>query len=232
MSIATINRAANVAIPSSRWFFLRPSRHYPCWRGSAEGRWALGLLAVLVIVSVQVAQGWLVPFDRAVAAWVATVRAPLWDGPIRTITFFGSSGWTWLALIWWGLWAWRRRVLPSALRVVGAFSLGLFLEVVLRLLVSQWRPDTLLVPAVMDWRTRFALAGFTSGHGYRSAFLFGWLMREAGASRWARGIRWGCVVMIVLVGFSRLYLNRHWATDIIGSWLLACVALLLARRAA
>jgi len=200
-----------VAIPSSRWFFLL-------------------LLGILAIFCTQVAQGYFILCDRAVAEWVATLRSPGWDETVRTITFFGSSGWAWLALGGWGWWAWRRRAWPLALRVIGAFGLGLILEIALRLVVGQWRPDTLLVPAVMDWRTRFALAGFPSGHGYRSAFVFGWLMRRVSPSRWAKAIRWGSLAMIVLVGFSRLYLNRHWATDVIGSWLLACVALSLARR--
>ena len=231
-SLTTINQADNVASPSSRWFFLRPSRHQPCWRGSAEGRWALGLLGVLTIVAVQVAQGYFVPFDHAVAGWVAALRSPVWDQVMRAITFFGSSGCVGLALVWLGLWAQRRRAWPSALRVLGAFGLGLFVAVVLRLAVSQWRPDTLIVPAAMEWRTRFGLAGFPSGHAYRSAFLFGWLMREVDSARWAKLIRWGSLAMIVLVGFSRLYLNRHWATDVIGGWLVACVALSLARRTA
>jgi membrane-associated phospholipid phosphatase len=105
------------------------------------------------------------------------------------------------------------------------------MEVTLRLSIPHWRPDTLTLPASMDLVTRFELAGFPSGHAFRSAFVFGWLGDELKTvhAGWARLGRLLCVVMIVLVGFSRLYLNRHWASDVLGSWLVALVAFSIAR---
>lgn len=191
------------------------------------------LSGILAVVSWQVAQGMLVPCDRVVAGWVSalrSLRSPAWDGLMRTVTFFGSSAWAPLALSLLGLWVWRRHGGRAAAASVGAFAIGVGLEIILRLAISQWRPDTMTLPSAMDWHTRFELAGFPSGHAYRSAFGFGWLMAEAGQLRGGGLVRWGSLAMIVAVGFSRLYLNRHWATDVLGGWLVAAVVLLIAQQ--
>ena len=112
----------------------------------------------------------------------------------------------------------------------GAFLMGMLVEGALRLIVPQWRPWTAGVLPEANLLTRVHLAAFPSGHAFRSAFLFGWLGWELAAwrSRLA-GIGQGlCVAMIGLVGVSRLYLNRHWATDVLGGWLVALLMLSVA----
>ena len=186
---------------------------------------ALGLLAS------QVAQGHLKLLDGQMAQWVRAWQSPVLDGLMRALTFFGSSVWALAILAALASLAWRRGRWPEALTLGGAFLLGLLIESALRLCVSQWRPDTAAVPPALGLIGRMHLAGFPSGHAFRSAFLFGWLGRElvAWRSRLA-GIGQGlCVTMIGLVGISRVYLNRHWATDVLGGWLVALLALSIAR---
>ena len=186
---------------------------------------ALGLLAS------QVAQGHLKLLDGQMAQWVRAWQSPVLDGLMRALTFFGSSVWALAILAALASLAWRRGRWPEVLTLGGAFLLGLLIESALRLCVSQWRPDTVAVPPALGLIARSHLAGFPSGHAFRSAFLFGWLGRElvAWRSRLA-GIGQGlCVTMIGLVGISRVYLNRHWATDVLGGWLVALLALSIAR---
>jgi undecaprenyl-diphosphatase len=189
--------------------------------------WALAL----GILSSQVARGHLVFVDQLLAGWMAALRSPALDEPMRVVTFFGGSTWTTLALLGLGALAWRRGGLKAVLILVGAFVVGGLIEIALRLTVPQWRPDTLTLPAAMDPMTRFELAGFPSGHGFRSAFTFGWLIRQRRNADTALATlgRRIALVMIGLVGVSRLYLNRHWASDILGSWLVVLVALSVAR---
>lgn len=184
--------------------------------------WALALGALSFLVE----RGALVSVDHHVASWVATLRSPSLDGSVQLVTFFGGSKWTLLALAGLGVLAWRRRGGPAVLILIGAFAIAALMEVALRLSIPQWRPDALTVPASMDLAMRFELAGFPSGHGFRSAFVFGWLARELKGSRLSLFV---CLVIIGLVGASRLYLNRHWASDVLGGWLVALVALSLAR---
>ncbi len=178
---------------------------------------ALGLL------SYQVAQGHLKLLDQSVAQWVRAWQSPALDGPMHALTLFGSSVWAGVALAVLMSLAWRRGRRPEVLMLGGALLLGVLIESALRLFVPQWRPDTTVVPPGLGLLGRVHLTGFPSGHAFCSAVLFGWLGRELAAwrSRLA-GIGQGlCVAMIGLVGVSRLYLNRHWATDVLGGWLVA-----------
>ena len=185
---------------------------------------ALGLL------SCQVAQGRLRPWDQQRAQWVRSWRSPALDGPMRAVTWFGGSVWALAALAALVSAVWRRGRGPEALTLVVAFLFGVLIETALRLFIPQWRPDTAAVPPGLGLVDRARLAGFPSGHAFRSAFLFGWLGQEFRAWRGRlAGIAQGlCVAMIGLVGISRLYLNRHWATDVLGGWLVALLVLSVA----
>jgi len=195
-----------------------------------DPRKALWIWAVaLGILSYQVAFGRLTFVDRQMASWVAALHSPFLDRVMQALTFFGSSTWTTVALIGLGFLAFRHGGIASVLILLGSFLVAAVMEVGLRLSIAQWRPDTIVVPASMDVMTRFELAGFPSGHGFRSAFVFGWFAQQLKDARWAQAGKVGCVVLIGLVGISRLYLNRHWATDVLGSWLVVLVALSIAR---
>ena len=189
--------------------------------------WAVALGAL----SYQVAKGHLAFLDQPIAYWIAAWRSASLDGPMRLATFFGGSVWMLVSLLGLGLWAWRRGGATLVLIFIGAFGVGSAIEIGVKLSGLQWRPDIVTIPASMDAASRFHLTGFPSGHGFRSAFLFGWLARQLRDSdiSWASVGRVVCAVMIGLVGLSRLYLNRHWASDVLGSWLVALVALSLAR---
>lgn len=216
-------------------------------RRGSRGAWAC--LAALVALALLVKSGLLQPTDEAVAGLIRDVQSPVVTEAARAITFFGSSLWTVTAIGLMALW-WRRpfgaaqgAVLsevegrrarrPRALLVfLGAGAAGLLLQVGLRYAVAHWRPDA-APPAAADWMMRYELAGFTSGHALRSAYLFGWWADTL--RRW--GGAWGgigamlCVVMVVAVGLTRVYLNRHWLTDVVGAWLIAGWALSIASAA-
>jgi undecaprenyl-diphosphatase len=177
--------------------------------------------------------------DRGVSAWVEAVRTPAGDAAARALTFFGSTPWTLAAVAVMGTWWWRgrRRTLAAFL---SAGAAGLAIQAGLRLLVGQWRPDVEAASVPMDLAARYDMAGFTSGHGFRSAFLFGWWGRalwerrapplRAGRAWWATAGALGCGLVILAVGATRVYLRRHWVTDVLGAWLVALVVLSLARR--
>ena len=179
----------------------------------------LGWALALGVLSYLVAQGALVPLDMQVAGWMAAVRSPALDGSMQTLTWFGGSTWTALGLLGLSAPAWRRGGWAAVRMIWLAFLLGAVVEVILRLSVAQWRPDMTALPPTMDAVTRFELAGFPSGHAFRSAFIFGWLAVEARGRPRAGWWRALCLVMTALVGFTRVYLNRHWATDVAGAWL-------------
>ncbi len=184
---------------------------------------AIGVLSCLA------ASGSVSSLDQQVAWWVTTRRAPFLDVFMKILTFFGSSVWTALALAGMGVYAFRR-VGPAATRLLFlSFLTGAGLEVVLRFAIPHWRPDAALLASSMTPWVRFNLAGFPSGHAFRAGFVFGWLAGQLAPSPWRRLQQFSCVALIGMVGFTRVYLNRHWASDVLGGWLVALLALSLVR---
>lgn len=190
-------------------------------------RWVV----VLALLSYAVAQGALVPLDRLIAGWIVTLRSPWLGGPMRAVTLLGSSAWTAIGLLGLSMLAWRRRGMAGVSILLGAFVVGGAIEVALRLSVNHWRPDAVMIPPHPDLLRRLQLASFPSGHAFRAGFVWGWLARELGGveTRWSLPGRLLCLVVIGAVGLSRLSLNRHWASDIVGAWLVVFVVLAMSR---
>ncbi len=185
----------------------------------------------MVGLAVLVRCGVLAAMDRSLLDWLQVVRSPPLDQTARAVTSFGSTVWTAAVIVAMGLWWAARRRASTLGAFLGAVLLGVLVQAALRISVEQWRPDTLAVPASMDLMARFGLAGFPSGHAFRSAFLYGWwgqwlLGRRGG---WAVVGAIGCGLLILLVGASRVYLGRHWPTDVLGAWLVAVVVLSIAK---
>ena len=168
---------------------------------------------------------WLAGIDHQMAAWMESLRSPELDAAAAALTFFGSTPWTLLvAGIMAGWWMMHQRTAPL-MTFLGAWALGLVLQMALRLWVAQWRPDVVM-PASPGFLARYSLAGFTSGHAFRSAFLYGWWARSLPQQRrWATAAAWGCGLLMLLVGATRIYLRRHWLTDVVGAWGLAALVL-------
>jgi len=185
----------------------------------------------VIVVAVVVKLGRLAAIDQDITRWMVSIQRPELDAAAGAITFFGSSPWCLAAMgavsLWW--WQCHQRALVGIFW--GAWLMGVLIQVVLRLLVGQWRPDTTALPASLDLLSRFQLAGFPSGHAFRSAFLYGWGMNSLSRSR-----RWtaqlganGLMTLIVLVGLTRIYLQRHWFSDVMGAWLVAAFVLAVAQ---
>lgn len=191
----------------------------------------VGWAAALGLLALAVRAGALGGFDTWCGGWAASLRAQLWDAVARGITAFGGSLFTSAAVLGLALMEWRRSGMRAAAWFVGIFAAGLGVALVLRWSVAQWRPDLLIPPgADAPLLARLDLAGFPSGHAYRSAFIFGHAARRLPSGRWAPLARAGCVLLIALVGLTRIYLNRHWVSDVVGGWLVALVALELSAR--
>ena len=194
---------------------------------TAVGAWLVALVAWAALV----ARGGGVSIDRHLADWIATTHTPWGDELLRAVTRVGDEKWMLSALVGLGIIAWRRAGARAVVVFFGAFVVGMACEVLLKLCIPQWRPDAIVIPGSMELPTRLHVAGFPSGHAFRPAFVFGWLARALKPlkSPWMPVGAFLCGVVIGLVGFSRVYLNRHWASDVIGAWLLALVMLSVVR---
>ena len=186
-------------------------------------------LIVAALFAVMVKLRWFAGADQAVTEWFTSRRTPSLDAIVRAVTFFGSSPWI-LGVMglmsgWW-LSRGNRRT-PAILW--GAWGLGMLAQILLRLAVAQWRPDAGPLPVSMDLITRVDRAGFPSGHAFRVAFLYGWWAKTSRQRRLHWSVAVGCLALVAGVGLTRVYLGRHWMSDVAGSWLFAAWALALAR---
>lgn len=162
----------------------------------------------------------LAAYDRAVAVWLAGHRQPWLTTTMRVITVLGTS-WIMIAavVVAAALPAPRSRRIRNA---VVAFTVvtgtGLLVEVI-KTLMGRGRPAVggALTPA-------FGYA-FPSGHAAQVLATFGvvaYLLAGTLTRTAARVAVWATAgAVVLLVGFSRLYLGAHWLTDVLAGYALA-----------
>ncbi|MEV0097153.1 phosphatase PAP2 family protein [Streptomyces sp. NPDC050738] len=186
-------------------------------------RTGVACAALFALLLVLVAARWspLMRYDR----WVATgLHRRAVANPGFTHVNRVLSDWVWdpttlrallsLAVLWLLL----RREWRLALWVGVTSAVGTLLQQGLKAAVGRPRPRW---PDPVD---SAHYASFPSGHALTATVGLGlllWLLRRSGPGP---AIWWPAVVLAALsvagVGLTRLYLGVHWASDVVGGWLL------------
>jgi len=192
--------------------------------------WVSGVAAhVLVVVGVcaaavttfallgeEVREGDAAPFDAAVRAWTLAHHAAALGPLFRAFTWAGSTVVIGPAAALAALWLWRAQGARAAAAAV-VTPLGALAAIGgLKVAFGRTRPPG----AFRDPSLARALHySFPSGHATASmaiaVTLAYVLVRERLAPRWAMLL---AVLFSVLVGLSRVYLDVHWTTDVVGGW--------------
>lgn len=70
---------------------------------------------------------------------------------------------------------------------------------------------------------------YPSGHAMISILFFGTISYVISNSniKYNKIIRWSLAIFIILIGISRIYLGVHYASDIIGGYLLGMIIILI-----
>jgi undecaprenyl-diphosphatase len=157
-------------------------------------------------------------FDRAVLLWLHS-HFPEWlDGPMRLVT---ALGYYWVVLpvlavsvLVFYLKGWRLSAVLLSVSTVGSFLLTTFLKGVF----ERSRPE------LFDSGYAASFYSFPSGHATIAVGFYGTLTlilayRLHGYARW---LVVACgVSLVLLIGFSRLYLGVHYPTDVLAGFLAA-----------
>ena len=168
-------------------------------------------------------------FDAAVFSFAADHTSPPCTSFMRSVTFLGKHSFLvpanlllialfiFLKEKWWAIY-----VLLVSLTSLGLMSL-------LKNLIQRHRPEYPLVEGITNF-------GFPSGHALMSVAFYGLLALWAAATlknKWQRrGIISSLLILILLIGYSRIYLRVHYATDVIAGycigicWLYFCLWLI------
>jgi membrane-associated phospholipid phosphatase len=155
--------------------------------------------------------------DSALRNWVLAHRNGILTDVMVNASRFGSTpSLIVIALVVAAFLAWRGRRGDSLLVIctcTGVFVLGPILKV----LFTRARPPVSQYLVTVDsW-------SFPSGHSLNSMVVLGLLTVLAVRDR--RGLPRVLVValgafLVLLVGFSRVYLGVHWPTDVLAGWLM------------
>ena len=213
---------------------LRPeqtaSRRIP-WPVAIGAAVALLLLGVIWF-GYEILDGDAAELDRAIMLAMrvpgnpAQPLGPHWlPSAVRDVTALGSSTvLTLLVLVTASFLALRRRF-RSALLVLAATTLGALAVTLVKALIARSRPD--LVERLMEEASH----SFPSGHAANSAIVYltlatllfpvirGWRMRGF--------VLAVAMLLVALIGVSRVYLGVHWPSDVLAGWAFgSCWALL------
>ena len=170
-------------------------------------------LGVFADVGEDVAEKSTTHLDEAVSAWFVGHQNPLLYKIALGVTWVGSPTVMVLLAIVAAVWLYTRGGRSKAGAVVAAPALGGLLSGVIKVLYGRARP----VGAALFNQTTYS---FPSGHSATSAAVMVSLCYVLARERiisWPAAIIVGGMVPL-LVGLSRLYLNVHWLTDVVGGW--------------
>lgn len=124
------------------------------------------------------------------------------------------------------IWLWRRAARWTAGWLVVACALATLVQQALKAAVDRPRP---VWPDPVD---SAHYAAFPSGHAMTATVVCGlllWLLHSHGVARalWRTAVA-VAVVSVAGVGLTRVWLGVHWATDVVGGWLLGASVVVLA----
>jgi undecaprenyl-diphosphatase len=170
-------------------------------------------LAIFADVGEDVAEKSTGAFDNAVRAWFLAHQNPTLYKIAAAISSIGSPTVMVIVAIAAGIWFYRGRGRSKAGVMVAAPAAGGLLAGGMKLLYGRARPAG---AALFNERT----FSFPSGHAATSAAVMVTLCYVLARERiisWPTAIAIGGIVPLV-VGLTRLYLDVHWATDVVGGW--------------
>ena len=167
--------------------------------------------------------GFWTALDLQVQAWAGSIHTPLGIRCLNLVTYTGSSvAFLILTLFISFYLLFKQRIYEAIFLNVSLFS-AWWLMSVLKNVFERSRP----AGGALTIASGFSLP---SGHAMVSmafyGFLAGLLLRQKNSSR----ARWGAALLfiwVILIGFSRIYLNVHYLSDVLAGFIFGFIVMIL-----
>ncbi len=164
-------------------------------------------------------------FDTSILLALKKLHTPLLDRVMLGFTFLGEPKFLLVICVSLSIMLLVRhhRSEATTIAIAGAGAIGL--NILLKQLFSRPRPQ------LWERTVKVDFYSFPSGHAMVSMVMYG-LLGYFLASRFPKQRWWiysFTILLVAVIGLSRLYLGVHWPTDIIAGytaglvWLLACI---------
>jgi membrane-associated phospholipid phosphatase len=188
----------------------------------------MGYLLILSIVAWLCTEVWekeVFSLDRFFLLWIHQFANPQLDGVMLFVTALGDPAMVITVFISTIAWLGMKRRYPDGIRFIIVCVGGLLINQVMKLFFAKPRPEL--------WARLISEHSFSfpSGHAVGSMVVYGFiayiLARELPI--YQRYIYVAASILIIAIGFSRLYLGVHYPTDIIAGygvgllWLITCL---------
>ncbi|TPE43506.1 phosphatase PAP2 family protein [Pontibacter mangrovi] len=179
--------------------------------------WLLFLACIVTFLYLgsEILEGDVVWLDEAAFGFAASISSPVLDGFIRFITFFASRQFLTpaaLALVAYYLFVRKHRWNSLKVPVVALGSITL--NLILKYFFERERPMSPLVEA--------SGLSFPSGHSMVAASFYGLLIylvwHNVKHVPYRNMLIALLVAFVLLIGFSRVYLRVHYATDVVAGF--------------
>ncbi len=193
-----------------------------------QGVWLIGYLLILSMVAWLCTEVWekeAFSLDRSLLLWIHQFANPQLDGVMLFVTALGDPGMVIMVFISTIVWLGMKRRYSDGIRFSLACVGGLLINQVMKLFFAKPRPEL--------WTRLISEHSFSfpSGHAVGSMVVYGFiayiLAKELPTYR--RYVDAVSSILIIAIGFSRLYLGVHYPTDIIAGygvgllWLITCL---------
>lgn len=178
-------------------------------------------LVLFLWLADEVLEGETILFDNSVRLFVHQFASPLMTGLMQTMSFIGSTVFLvslgTVVVIWFAFAGWKRAIALFLINMAGAIAL----LITLKINFQRTRPEPYFdTPLPSSF-------SFPSGHSLSSLCFFGvlaWLVTARIENRAVQiGVWVLAVLLILLIGVSRIYLGVHYPTDVLAGYAAALV---------
>lgn len=176
-----------------------------------------GLIFFLFVICIMSHSTWLINLNMATSAFFQSLHTqPLANAAIFISAIFGKYSVILMTSACLALYLFIRKDVHALFYLIVTIAMAVGCTLLFKHLVHFTRPSLVLNPPVTF--------SFPSGHTLMGFLFYGYLaflMAHNNSNSWRKIIYRLTALLVSLIAISRLYLNVHWLSDIVGSILLA-----------